>query len=95
MLKNWEITLRFDDYTLDLLTIDNEIGQEEPLSMVMYQFYNADLLDILKDTDESAMAYVDNTLMLTIADTFKDAHLKLTNIMSKRGGIDLTHKKEV
>ena len=95
MLKNWETTLRFDDYSLDLLTIDNEIGQEEPLSMVMYQFYNADLLDILKDTDESAMAYVDNTLMLTIADTFKDAHLKLTNIMSKRGGIDLTHKKEV
>jgi hypothetical protein len=95
MLKNWETTLRFDDYSSDLLTIDNGIGQEDPLSMVMYQFYNADLLDILKDTDESAMAYVDNTLMLTIADTFKDAHLKLTNIMSKRGGIDLTHKKEV
>jgi hypothetical protein len=66
--------------------------------MVMYQFYNANLLDILKDADKNAMAYVDDTLMLAIADTFKDAHLKLANIMSKRGGIDewsLTHNSRL
>jgi hypothetical protein len=98
MLKNWETMLRFDNYSSDLLTIDNGIGQGDPLSMVMYQFYNANLLDILKDANKNAMAYVDDTLMLAIADTFKDAHLKLANIMSKRGGIDewsLTHNSRL
>jgi len=74
MLKNRVTTLRFDDYSLDPLTIDNGIGQEDPLSMIMYQFYNADLLDIPEGVDESTLAYVDDTLMLAVADTFEEAH---------------------
>jgi len=87
MLKNWITTLRFDNYSLDLLTIDNRIGQGDLLSMVMYQFYNADLLDILEDTNECALAYVGNMLMLVVADTFKEAHQKLENLMSKSGRV--------
>jgi len=42
--------------------------------MIMYQFYNADLLDIPEGVDKSALAYVDDTLMLAVADTFEEAH---------------------
>ena len=38
--------LKFDDYTSDWFDLDNGIGQGDPLSMLLYLFYNADLLDI-------------------------------------------------
>ena len=47
MLEGRMTSLRFDDYTSDPIKIDNGIGQGDPLSMVLYQFYNADILDML------------------------------------------------
>ena len=41
------------------------------LSMVLYQFYNADLLDIPKDEDEAAIAYVDDAILTATASTFQ------------------------
>jgi hypothetical protein len=48
MLTGRSTSLKYDGYTLEPITIDNSIGQGDPLLMVLYQFYNADLLDILK-----------------------------------------------
>jgi hypothetical protein len=55
--------------------------------MVLYQFYNADLLDIPSGKEEDAMAYVDDTLMLVTADNFEEAHLKLADMMERQGGV--------
>jgi ribonuclease HI/exonuclease III len=87
MLQERKTTLKFDGYESDPIHIDNGIGQGDPLSMVLYQFYNADLLDIPKDDSENAIAYVDDSLMLATAKTFKNAHRKLSDMMSRVNGV--------
>ena len=57
MLREWITMLRFDGYVLDCIPIDNGIGQGDLLSMVLYQFYNADLLDIPRHAEEDVVAY--------------------------------------
>jgi ribonuclease HI/exonuclease III len=87
MLQGRVTTLKFDDYESEAIQIDNGIGQGDPLSMVLYQFYNADLLDIPKDISEDALAYVDDTLMLATAKTFEHAHQKLADMMGRENGV--------
>ena len=74
MLAERSTALKFDGYISDQIIIDNGIGQGDPLSMVLYQYYNADLLDILEHRDESAIAYIDNAFMLAMGKTFQIAH---------------------
>ena len=45
MLKGRKTRLKFDNHESENIIIDNGIGQGDPLSMVLYQYYNADLLD--------------------------------------------------
>ena len=87
MLWGQVTALRFDGYTSEPIKIDNGIGQGDLLSMVMYQYYNADLLDIPKDESEEAIAYVDDVLMLATASTFHEAHNKLAEMMTREGGV--------
>jgi hypothetical protein len=55
--------------------------------MILYQFYNADLLEISKSRDESSMAYVDNTLLIAIAKTFEEAHEMLAEMMTRENRV--------
>src|SRR5713226_8660792 len=87
MLEGHETTLRFNDYASDPQPIDNGIGHGDPLSMAPYQLYNTDLLDIPQGENESAIAYVDDALLLAIANSFKEAHRHLAQMMSKEGGV--------
>ena len=73
---------------MEPIGIDNGIGQGDPLSMILYQFYNADLLDIPAEKGELAIAYVDDMLLLATAVTFQEAHVKLVSMMTRAGGID-------
>lgn len=91
MLTDRSTKLKFDDHTSDTITLNNGIGQGDPLSMALYQFYNADLLDIPKSKDESAIAYVDDAILTATAKTFQEAHDKLVSMMVRPGGaIDWT-----
>ena len=74
MLREWITMLRFDGYISDHLPIDNGIGQGDPLSMVLYQYYNMDLLDIPKHAEEDTVAYVDNTFILASGKDFLSMH---------------------
>ena len=38
--------LKFDDHTSNWFTLDNGIGQGDPLSMIVYLYYNANILDV-------------------------------------------------
>jgi hypothetical protein len=87
MLSGRSIALKFDRYTLDLIEINNGIGQGDPLSMVMYQFYNADLLDIPRVKSEDAIAYIDDTLLIATAEHFEEVHNKLASMMTREGGV--------
>jgi hypothetical protein len=87
MLTNRSTTLKYDGHALEPIRLDNGIGQGDPLSMVLYQYYNADLLDIPRGKNEDALAYVDNTIMLATAETFNEAHTKLADMMGREGGV--------
>src|SRR5216683_7357748 len=79
--------LKFDGHTSDPILINNRIGQGDPLSMVLYQFYNADLLDIPRDKSEDALAYMDDTILVAIAKSFNEVHNKLESMMCREGGV--------
>ena len=87
MLKGRVTTLKFDGYTSEPISIDNGIGQGNPLSMGLYQYYNADLIEVPKDLGESVMAYVDDSVMIAIMDSFLEAHRKLLSMMTRDGGV--------
>jgi hypothetical protein len=86
LLCNCTTRLKFDNFTLEDIHISNGIGQGDPLSMVLYQYYNADLLDIPKDANKSAMAYVDDTILIAIGENFVATHETLTDMMTRTGG---------
>jgi len=87
MLQSRVTTLKFDGYVSDPIQVNNGIGQGDPLSMILYQFYNADLLDIPKCKEESATAFVNDATMIASADTFPKAHEMLVDMMTRLGGI--------
>jgi hypothetical protein len=87
MLRDRITALKFDGYTSGLINIDNGIGQGDLLSMVIYQYYNADLLDIPKEEGEVAYAYMDDTIISASVRTFTEAHDKLTDMMNREGGV--------
>ena len=86
MLKDRRTTLKFDSYKSENITLNNGIGQGDPLSMALYQFYNADLLEIPVGKEESAIAYVDDAILITVAENFQEAHSKLADMMTRTGG---------
>jgi hypothetical protein len=83
MLLGRMTNLKFDDHESDSINIDNGIGQGDPLSMVLYQYYNADLLDILNLPSEFAVAYVDDAILVATMKTFKDMHETLIEMMTR------------
>src|SRR5258707_2379220 len=87
MLANSTTRLRFEDYKLDIIPIDNGIGQGDQLSMGLYQYYNADLLDIPDKANQLAITYVNDALLYTAASTFKETHEILKRMMMKENGV--------
>jgi len=87
MLHGRVTTLKFNGYMSAPIRIENGISQGDPLSMALYQYYNADLLKIPSNKDKDAMAFMDDSFMLAIADTFKEAHKILADMMGREGGI--------
>ena len=86
MLGNCCTTLHFDDYTSESVTLDNRIGQGDPLSMALYQYYNTDILEIPHKPQESVEAYVDDAILTASAKLFEEAHKMLAEMMTRTGG---------
>ena len=87
MLKNQSTTLRFDNYTSGAITLDNGIGQGDLLSMALYLYYNADILEIPNSPQESAEAYVDDAILMASAKSFEEAHSTLKDMMMRTMGM--------
>jgi hypothetical protein len=87
MLTDREMNLRFDDYISEAISLDNGIGQGDPLSMGLYQYYNADLLDILAEPNQLAIAYVNDAILYMSGSTFEETHKDLINMMMKEKGV--------
>jgi hypothetical protein len=56
MLKGRYTALKFDDHESGRIAVDNRIGQGDPLSMALCQYYNVYLIDVPESTNEAAAA---------------------------------------
>jgi hypothetical protein len=54
--------LKCDDYTSETFVIPMVTLSDDPLSMLLYLFYNADLLEIPVSCNEAALGYVDDVV---------------------------------
>jgi hypothetical protein len=87
LLDGRSTCLCFDDYTSEPIQIDNGIGQGDPLSMITFLFYNADLLDIAELQNESALAFIDDSLVAMEDDDFEDTISGIQHIMNCEVGV--------
>jgi len=86
MLNRRKTKLRFNDYTSNWFDITNGIGQGDPLSMILYIIYDADLVRTAKGKQELTLAFVDDTAFLTIGKTFQETHEILQDMLERNGG---------
>lgn len=93
MLTNRQTRIIFDNYTSEWIPLANGIGQGDPLSMILYLYYSADLVDNICAAGregtrqvEDAEAWVDDTVAWVITDTPEEGVERLQNIMNRPGG---------
>ena len=85
LLTNRRMRLKFNRYTSGWVNVDNGIVQGDLLSMILYLFYNSDLL-LDAEKGEAKVGYVDDVNFFAEAPTFNEAYSKLNNMMMCDGG---------
>lgn len=64
--------IQFDDLLSDLLDIDNRCNQGDPISVVLYHFYNAGLKLMAKQSKgKMAPAFINDMTFLVAGNTFR------------------------
>ena len=87
LLSNRRTRLHFDDFKSDTIQVLNGIGQGDLLSMLLYIFYNANLLDIPTNTQkEDAMGYVDDMTLLSIRNNLTETTEHIEDMMVREDG---------
>ena len=67
------------------IELDNGIGQGDPLSMLLYLYYNSDMLEVLTGRNEMGLGYVDDMALVVVAKDFTQAHQRLKQMMTQTG----------
>ena len=87
LLADRKTRLKFDDFTSGIIDITNGIGQGDPLSMLLYILYNADLLDVPDNPlAEDAIGYVDDIALIATGTGFEETTQRLTDMMTREDG---------
>jgi hypothetical protein len=87
LLKDRTTKLKFDDFISEPIKSENGIGQGDLLSMILYIFYNADLLEITDTNNkEDAIGYVDDIAMIATGSDFNETTGKLRRLMIRTDG---------
>ena len=88
MLMGRRNRLKFDIYMSDWFQLDNGIVQGDLLSMVLYLFYNADMLDVAQGWNEMCLGYIDDMALVASGHTLQDTHWVLGSILMREGGVN-------
>ena len=87
LLTGQHTKLKFNDFMLESINILNRIGQGDPLSMILYVLYNADLLEIPGDKEhENSLEYVDDVALVATEKDFNETIQRLQHMMTKEDG---------
>ena len=87
MLSDRQTRLRFDDFISDPIHLSNGTTQGFPLSMLLYAFYNVELIKITHGKNELAAGFVDDCAFVAIADTLDNSHRILKDMMEHPNGV--------
>ena len=89
MLEGRRTKLKFDDFISETIWINNGIGQGDPLSMILYILYNADLLEIASSPEEESLGYVDDVMVMAEAENLDKMVETISDFMNhENGGFD-------
>ena len=87
LLTGRKTRLKFDDHVSEIINITNGIGQGDPLSMLLYIIYNADLLDLPDNSQlENTVGYIDDITLMAIGSNFEETTNCLKDMMVKEDG---------
>ena len=76
------MSLVFNGFVSEPVALHSGIDKGCPLSGILFQFYNADLIDGYDpEKGETTVAFVDDALMIACAKTLLEANMKLVDIM--------------
>lgn len=80
--------IRFGDFTSEYMELMNGIGQGDPLSMIVYLFYNADFFDIQLPNPRKGISvgFVDDKNVIVDGGTAEKNVELLKEFMEKPGG---------
>ncbi|CCA77407.1 hypothetical protein PIIN_11384 [Serendipita indica DSM 11827] len=87
MLTGRSTRLKFDEVHSAPCAITNGNSQGCPLSMILYLFYIAPLLEIANGKDQLTLRFVDDSTLIAIGQNFHDTHLGLKDMMEREGGV--------
>ena len=73
--------LKFNDFLSELIPLLNGTTQGDPSSMTYYGLYNAPLIEMATLDDKLSPAFIDNSMVLAIADMLEECHTKLKDMM--------------
>jgi hypothetical protein len=88
VLMGRQTRLQFDNFKSDWFPVTNGISQGDPLLMILYIIYNADLVDVAKNhsKSKSTLAFVDDTAFIAVGSSFQEMHRILSNMLNRPGG---------
>ena len=86
MLTNRWNQLKFDDFESEWFQLDNGIVQGDPLSMMLYLYYNADMLEIPHGKEEMCLGYINDLTIVAFMRTFEGMHELLLDMLTREGG---------
>jgi hypothetical protein len=83
LLTDHSTRLLFDDFTSELITINNSISQGNPISLASFLFYNSDLLETL--TLLESLGFVDDVMVMATGKDFTKTTNKIQRSTEKEG----------
>ena len=85
MQTNRRTKLRFNGFASYWVNIDNGIVQGDPLLMLLYLFYNSNLI-VMPKKEEAMIAYVNNASFYAEGENFNEAYARLWDMMYRTQG---------